>query len=77
MHPVHFGIMLVFNLCIGTITPPVGPILFTGCKVANVKIEEVIKTLIPYFVVTAILLLLVTYIPAITMSIPNLMGLIK
>lgn len=77
MHPVHFGIMMVFNLCIGTITPPVGPILFTGCKVANVKIEEVFKTLIPYFIITIILLLLVTYVPELSMTIPERLGLIK
>lgn len=77
MHPIHFGIMLVFNLCIGTITPPVGPILFTGCKVANVKIEEVFKTLLPYFAVTTVILLLVTYIPAFSMAIPNMLGLVK
>lgn len=77
MHPIQFGIMITFNLCIGTITPPVGPILFTGCKVANIKIEEVIKTLLPYFAVTAACLLLVTYIPAISMTIPNILGLVK
>jgi tripartite ATP-independent transporter DctM subunit len=77
MHPVHFGIMMVFNLCIGTITPPVGPILFTGCKVANIKIEQVFKTLIPYFAITIILLLLVTYVPALSMFIPDMLGLIK
>ena len=77
MHPIHFGIMIVFNLCIGTITPPVGPILSTGCKVANVKIEEVFKTLLPYFAVTAAILLLVTYVPAISMTIPNVLGLVK
>jgi len=70
MHPVHFGIMIVFNLCIGTITPPVGPILFTGCRIANLKIEDVIKQLIPYFIVTTIILLIVTYIPAISLTIP-------
>ncbi|SCP97599.1 TRAP transporter large permease [Anaerobium acetethylicum] len=77
MHPVHFGIMMVFNLCIGTITPPVGPILFTGCKVANVKIEEVFKILIPYFAVTIVLLLLVTFVPELSMTVPNMLGLIK
>ena len=77
MHPIHFGIMIVFNLYIGTITPPVGPILFTGCKVANVKSEEVFKTLLPYFAVTAAILLLVTYVPAISMTIPNVLGLVK
>lgn len=77
MHAVQFGVMLVLNLCIGTITPPVGPILFTGCKVGDVTIEEVIKTLLPYFAITIIVLLLVTYIPAISMTVPNLLGLIK
>lgn len=77
MHPVHFGVMMVFNLCIGTITPPVGPILFTGCKVANIKIEQVFKTLIPYFIITIALLFLVTYVPALSMWIPNMFGLIK
>lgn len=77
MHTVHFGIMIVLNLCIGTITPPVGPILFTGCKVGNVTIEEVIKTLLPFFATTVVILMLVTYLPSISMVIPNLLGLIK
>lgn len=75
MSPVHFGIMLVFNLCIGTITPPVGVILFTGCKVADVTIEQVIKMLLPFFFVTILVLFLVTYVPAISMVIPELLGL--
>ena len=77
MHPVHFGIMLVFNLCIGTITPPVGPILFTGCRVAKLKIEDVVKQLMPYFGVTIIILLFVTFIPALSLTIPKFLNLIK
>ena len=77
MSAVQFGIMITFNLCIGTITPPVGPILFTGCKVADVTIEEVIKTLLPFFAVTVVCLLLVTYVPAISMALPTLLGLVK
>ncbi len=76
MHPVHFGIMLVFNLCIGTITPPVGPILFTGCRIANLKIEDVMKQLMPYFAVTAVVLLIVTYMPALSLTIPKLFNLL-
>lgn len=64
MHPVQFGIMVTLNLCIGTITPPVGSILFTGAKVGNVKIEQVFKELLPYFGVILIVLLLTTCIPA-------------
>lgn len=77
MHPVHFGIMITFNLCIGTITPPVGPILFTGCKVGNIAIEDVIRTLLPYFAVTSVILLLVTYVPQISMYVPQALGLVK
>lgn len=77
MHPVQFGIMISMNLCIGTITPPVGSILFTGCKVGNVKIEQVIKPLMPYFGLILIMLLLVTYIPAISMALPTMANLIK
>ena len=77
MTPVHFGIMLVFNLCIGTITPPVGPILFTGCKVGRVSIEEVFKWLLPFYGVTIVILLLVTFIPSFSLFLPNIFGLIK
>jgi tripartite ATP-independent transporter DctM subunit len=76
MNPVHFGIVITFNLCIGCITPPVGAILFTGCKVANVSIEKVIKPLLPYFMVLILLLLIVTYIPALSLTIPKIAGLI-
>lgn len=76
MHPVHFGIMMSFNLCIGTITPPVGSILFTGCKVGKVSIEEVMGQLLPYFLVILVILLLVTYVPMISMGLPTLSGLV-
>ena len=77
MTPVHFGIMLVFNLCIGTITPPVGPILFTGCKVGRVSIEEVFKWLLPFYAVTILILFLVTFIPGFSLVLPQMFGLIK
>ncbi|WP_068717098.1 TRAP transporter large permease [Vibrio tritonius] len=77
MDPVQFGILLVFNLSLGTITPPVGPILFTGCKVSGISIDGVIKTLLPFFFVIVLVLGLVTYVPAVSMTLPQLMGLIK
>lgn len=77
MHPVQFGIMVSMNLCIGTITPPVGSILFTGCKVGGIKIEQVIRELLPYFGVILVALLLVTYISSISMALPEAAGLIK
>ncbi|MFA9377658.1 MAG: TRAP transporter large permease [Lachnotalea sp.] len=76
MSPIHFGVMMTFNLCIGCITPPVGAILFTGCKVSRVTIEEVIKPLLPYFAITVIILLLVTFCEPLTMFIPRLAGLV-
>lgn len=77
MHPVHFGLMMVMNLCIGTITPPVGAILFAGCRIGGVKIENVIRPLSAYFIVVLIALLMVTYIPALSLAIPELLGLVK
>ncbi|PJC86995.1 hypothetical protein CSW98_08430 [Vibrio sp. HA2012] len=77
MDPVQFGILLVFNLSLGTITPPVGPILFTGCKVSGINIDQVVKTLLPFFLAIIFVLMLVTYIPAVSMTIPEMMGLIK
>ena len=74
MSTVQFGIMLIFNLCIGTITPPVGTTLFVGVKVGDTKIEDVIKPLLYYFAAIAVVLILVTYIPAISMWLPSLLG---
>ncbi|MEN1759707.1 TRAP transporter large permease [Anoxynatronum sibiricum] len=77
IHPVHFGIIMVFNLCIGTITPPVGPVLFIGCKVADLKIENVVRQLMPFFLSTVVVLMLVTFIPALSMTLPRLMQLVR
>lgn len=74
MNTIHFGIMMIFNLCIGTITPPVGTTLFVGVRVGNVKIETVFKQLLIYFAAIFIVLLLVTYIPQISLWLPSLMG---
>ncbi len=74
MNTIHFGIMMIFNLCIGTITPPVGTTLFVGVRVGNVKIETVFRQLLIYFAAIFIVLLLVTYIPQISLWLPGLMG---
>ena len=77
MSAVQFGIIIVFNLCIGNITPPVGNTLFVGVKVGNLKIEDVMGQLIKYYVVIIIVLMLVTYIPAISMYLPTIGGFVK
>ena len=68
--PVHFGIMMVMNLCVGLCTPPVGSVLFIGVSVANTKIQRVIKPLMPLYVAMFIVLLLVTFVPKITLWLP-------
>ena len=77
MSDVQFGLMLILNLGIGSVTPPVGSCLFVGCGVANVKIEGVTRYIVPIFLTMVISLLLVTYIPQISLSLPYWTGLIK
>ena len=77
MDPIQFGIMLVFNLSIGTITPPVGNTLFVGCRVAKTKVEDAIKSILPFYAAIFIVLMLVTFIPQLSLFIPKLMGLAK
>ncbi len=72
--PIHFGIFMVMNLSIGLCTPPVGSVLFVGCSVADLPITKVIKPLIPMFIAMIISLLLVTYIPELSLFIPKLFG---
>ena len=75
MDPVHFGIMMVLNLCVGLCTPPVGSVLFIGCSVAGVRIDEAIRPLLPMFVAMVVVLFLVAFIPEIRLLVPRLFGL--
>ena len=77
MDPVHFGALIVANLCIGICTPPVGTCLFVGCGVGNTTIAKVIKHLIPFYIAMVAALMLVTYIPWISMAIPRFLDLVK
>jgi len=77
INPIHFGIFMIFNLCIGTITPPVGTTLFVGVKVGGVELESVVRWLLPFFAALVIALLLVTYIPELSLWLPGLMGYVK
>lgn len=77
MHMVHFGIMLIFNLCIGTITPPVGTTLFVGVKVGRTTIEKVVPPLLWYFAAIFLVLMLVTYVPVLSLWLPGLLGYIQ
>lgn len=72
--PVHFGIIMVLNLCIGLCTPPVGSVLFVGVGVAGTTIEKVIKPLLPMFIAMVIALIVITFVPALSLWLPRLFG---
>jgi len=72
--PVHFGMIMLLNLGIGLLTPPVGATLFVGCAVGKVTMEEVMRGIWPFYGVMFVVLMLVTYIPAISLWFPRLLG---
>ena len=76
MDLVQFGVVLTFNMCMGTMTPPVGSVLFVSCGISKVPIERVFKPLLPYVGALLMVLLLVTYVPAVSLALPKLMGLV-
>ncbi|WP_439235137.1 TRAP transporter large permease [Lonepinella koalarum] len=73
MDPVHFGILMTFNLSIGICTPPVGSTLFVGCSVAGVKIDKVIKPILPFYAVLIVTLLIVTFVPELSLWLPKIL----
>lgn len=74
VHPVHFGIIMIYNLAFGTITPPVGSGLYVGASVGKVKVEQVLKPLVPFYIAIIAMLLLITYVPETTLFLPRLLG---
>jgi len=75
MNPVHFGIVIIANLCIGICTPPVGTCLFVGCGVGKTTIARVIPSAIPFFIAMTLALLAITYIPGLSLWLPRLLEL--
>jgi tripartite ATP-independent transporter DctM subunit len=73
MDPVHFGVVMILNLSIGLLTPPVGTALFVGASISGLKIENVAKAMLPFYTTMIIALLALTYIPALSMTIPNML----
>lgn len=73
MDPIQFGVVLILNLAIGLCTPPVGGALFVGCAIGKVSIEKMTKSLLPFYAVMVIVLLLITFIPQLVMFVPNLL----
>lgn len=72
MDPVHFGIMMIINLAIGLVTPPVGLCLFTCCKIANISIVKISRSIVPLLIALIVVLFLVVYVPQISMWLPSL-----
>jgi TRAP-type C4-dicarboxylate transport system permease large subunit len=73
--PIHFGMIMMVNLGIGLITPPVGSVLFVGCAVGKVPIEAVVRTIWPFYIGLVAVLLVVTYVPAVSLWIPSFLKL--
>ncbi|MEM9423278.1 MAG: TRAP transporter large permease [Spirochaetota bacterium] len=76
IHPVHFGIILTYNLCIGILTPPVGTLLFIGSSISGISVKLILKKIIPFYVVLFISLLFITFFPELSLALPKLAGLI-
>lgn len=74
INPIQFGIMMILNCGIGLLTPPVGAVLFIGSAVGKVKMERVVKATLPFYACMILVLLLITFVPGITMLVPNLLG---
>jgi len=70
MHPVHFGILLIANLCIGLCTPPVGTCLFIGCGVGDTPIAKITKTMLRFFAAMIAALMVITYVPKVSLWLP-------
>ena len=77
MSPLHFGIMLVLNLCIGLCTPPVGSILFVSCAIAKTSIGRIVRPMLPMYLAMFVALMLVTYVPELSEALPRWFGLIE
>ncbi len=74
MDPIQFGILLIMNLGLGLCTPPVGACLFVGCAIGNIKIEQAVKTIWPFYIAILVALMLVTYVPAVSLALPRLLS---
>jgi tripartite ATP-independent transporter DctM subunit len=77
IHPLHFGIIMIMNLCIGLCTPPVGTCLFLGCGIAETTVTKVMRQILPFYAAMIIVLFICSYIPALSMWLPEQLGLLK
>jgi TRAP-type C4-dicarboxylate transport system permease large subunit len=73
MDPIHFGVVMILNLSIGLLTPPVGTALFVGSSISGLRIEKIARAMLPFYASMVVALLLLTFIPALSMTIPNML----
>ena len=71
--PVHFGIIMIVNLAIGMTTPPLGVNLFVACQIAGLRVEQILRSMLPFYVALLVNLFLITYLPALTLTLPGLL----
>ena len=76
VHPVHFAVVMILNLTVGLVTPPVGVVLYATADVGKIKFEDLVKAIIPFVLISFVVLALVTFIPDISLFIPRLLGFI-
>jgi tripartite ATP-independent transporter DctM subunit len=74
VHPLHFGLIMCLNLTIGLTTPPLGACLFTCCSVGNVSLEQITRPVLPLIFALVAVLMLITYVPAVCLTLPRLLG---
>jgi TRAP-type C4-dicarboxylate transport system permease large subunit len=74
MHPIHFGIVMIVNLCIGLCTPPVGTCLFLGCSIGRTSIARLTRAMIPFYFAMLVALAIITYVPWVSMALPEALG---
>ncbi len=73
MDPVHFGVLMVFNLGIGLLTPPVGTTLFIGCSISKLSMEKLSRSMIPFYIIMVLCLMCITFVPQFVMTLPNIL----
>ena len=71
--PMHFGIIMIVNLAIGMTTPPLGVNLFVACQIAGLRVEQILRSMLPFYVALLVNLFLITYLPALTLTLPSLL----
>jgi TRAP-type C4-dicarboxylate transport system permease large subunit len=77
VHPVHFAIIMCVNLTVGLATPPMGLVLFVASAVSKERVESISKAILPFLAVEIVVIFLITYFPALSMTIPRLAGFVK